>query len=293
MTTTESDLDNDFPNLDELRYLNLAGTDVFAAFQNLLPDAMTSFSTCGLTDPFSSQNLTPKHSTITATIDSRSSICGTANVGSPVSANKPEGWKNHTKGATSGSSEPSDEDGPCEQSTNAVELKRLRRKVSNRNSARRSRRRKQAQLADLELQVEKLKVENATLYKQFNDASQHFREADTNNRVLKSDVEALRAKVKLAEDMVTRGSFTTLNNQLLPTQCQVNTPPPLNTTNLRRMAHVSPTITVHGNDGSYNDATVCVQNSDLGNLDMNFNDMNNVNGVMSDGMSCGSIWPPF
>jgi len=48
-------------------------------------------------------------------------------VGSPVSANKPEGWKNHTKGATSGSSEPSDEDGPCEQSTNAVELKRLRR----------------------------------------------------------------------------------------------------------------------------------------------------------------------
>jgi len=46
-------------------------------------------------------------------------------------------------------------------------------------------------------QVEKLKVENATLYKQFNDASQHFREADTNNRVLKSDVEALRAKVLL------------------------------------------------------------------------------------------------
>lgn len=103
----------------------------------------------------------------------------------------------------------------------------------------------------------------------------------------------IHLQVKLAEDMVTRGSFTTLNNQLLPTQCQMNTPPPLNTTNLRRMAQVSPTITVHGNDGSYNDATVCVQNSDLGNLDMNFNDMNNVNGVMSDGMSCGSIWPPF
>lgn len=99
--------------------------------------------------------------------------------------------------------------------------------------------------------------------------------------------------MKLAEDMVTRGSFTTLNNQLLPTQCQMSTPPPLNTTNLRRMAHVSPTITVHGNDGAYNGATVCGQNSDLGNLDMSFNDMNNVNGVMSDGMSCGSIWPPY
>ena len=44
-------------------------------------------------------------------------------------------------------------------------------------------------------QVEKLKLENATLYKQFTDTSQQFHEADTNNRVLKSAVEALRAKV--------------------------------------------------------------------------------------------------
>lgn len=53
-------------------------------------------------------------------------------VGSPVSANKPEGRENHTKGATSGSSEPSDEDdeaGPCEQSTNAIDVKRLRRYI--------------------------------------------------------------------------------------------------------------------------------------------------------------------
>ena len=282
-TTTESDLDY------ELRYLSLAVTDTFTAFQNLLPDAMTSFSACGLIDPLCSQNLTPKHSTITATIDSQSSICATSNVGSPVSANKPEGRENRTKGATSGSSEPSDEDdeaGACEQSTNPADMKRLRRKVSNRDSARRSRRRKQAQLSELELQVEKLKVENATLYKQFTDASQHFREADTNNRVLKSDVEALRAKVKLAEDMVTRSSFTTLNNQLLQTQHhQMSTPQQLNTTNLRRMAHVSPTITVHGNDVSYNNGG---QNSALGNLDMSFNDINE---VMNDAMSCGTIWP--
>ncbi|TKY74607.1 Basic leucine zipper 9 [Spatholobus suberectus] len=293
MATTESDLDYEFPNLDyELRYLSLAGMDAFSGFQNLLPDAMTTFSNCGITDPVFAQNLTPKHSTITATIDSQSSICGTGNVGSPVSANKPDGRENHTKGATSGSSEPSDEDdeaGPCEQSTNPVDTKRLRRKDSNRESARRSRRRKQAHLADLELQVEKMKVENATLYKQFTDARQQFREADTNNRVLKSDVEALRAKVKLAEDMVTRSSFTTLNNQLLQTQCQMSTPPQLNTTSLRRMAHVSPTITVHGNDASYNGVTVGGQNSALGNLDMTYNDINN--GIMSDAMSCGTIWP--
>ncbi|KAG5034323.1 hypothetical protein AAZX31_04G076100 [Glycine max] len=295
-TTTEFDLDYEFPDLDyDLRYLSLAGIDALTAFQNLLPDAaMTSFSACGLIDPHCSQNLTPMHSTITATIDSQSTICATSNVGSPISANKPEGRENRTKGATSGSSEPSDEDdeaGACEQSTNPADMKRLRRKVSNRDSARRSRRRKQAQLSELELQVEKLKVENATLYKQFTDASQHFREADTNNRVLKSDVEALRAKVKLAEDMVTRSSFTTLNYQLLQTQQhQMSTPPQLNTTNLRRMAHVSPTITVHGNDASYNGVTVGEQNSSaLGNLDMTFNNINN--GVMNNAMSCGTIWP--
>lgn len=56
-------------------------------------------------------------------------------------------------------------------------------------------------------QVEKLKVENATLYKQFTDASQHFREADTNNRVLKSDVEALRAKVRKGVVTKNKGSL--------------------------------------------------------------------------------------
>ncbi|CAL0327275.1 unnamed protein product [Lupinus luteus] len=237
----------------------------------------------------SSQNVTPMNSTITATIDSQASNCGT--VGSPVSANKPNSSENQTKGATSGSSEQCDEDdeyGPCEQSTNPLDVKRHRRKVSNRESARRSRRRKQAELGDLELQVDKMKLENATLYKQFMHASQQFRDADTNNRVLKSDVEALRAKVKLAEDMVTRSSFT-LNNQFL--QTQMSTLPQLSTTNLRGVAHVSPTITVHGNDASYGGVTVGGQNSThgLGNLDITYN--NNVNnGVFSDAASSVTMW---
>ncbi|MED6163337.1 hypothetical protein PIB30_078898 [Stylosanthes scabra] len=53
------------------------------------------------------------------------------------------------------------------------------REVSDRGSARRSRSRKQAHLADLEMQVEKLKPENATLYKEFNDARTQFHEVDT------------------------------------------------------------------------------------------------------------------
>jgi len=62
-------------------------------------------------------------------------LWGMRAVGSPVSANKPDGRDNKVKGATttSGSSrEPSDEDdegGLCEQSTNAIETKRLRRYI--------------------------------------------------------------------------------------------------------------------------------------------------------------------
>ncbi|KAL2318236.1 hypothetical protein Fmac_032112 [Flemingia macrophylla] len=276
-------------------------------FQNL--DAVTAFSsTCGgsaVTDDtlVCPQNLTPLKSTISATvIDSQSSICGT--VGSPVSANKPNGRENdkvkgNTTTTSSSSRDPSDEDdeaGPCEQSTNAIEMKRLRRKVSNRESARRSRRRKQAHLADLEWQVERLRLENANLFKQLTDASQQFREADTNNRVLKSDVEALRAKVKLAEDMVTRGSLP-FNNQFHQNQCQLSTPPQLNTNStLRGMAHVSPTITIHGNNNnnaSYGGAgiTVSGQNSALEHLDIPCSDFNN--GVNSDNgvSSMTTLWP--
>ncbi|CAM0908928.1 unnamed protein product [Alopecurus aequalis] len=80
------------------------------------------------------------------------------------------------------------------------------RMVSNRESARRSRRRKHAQLTDLELQVEQLKSESAALFKQLTAANQQFTTAVTDNRILKSDVETLRIKVKMAEDMVGRSA---------------------------------------------------------------------------------------
>ncbi|OMO61957.1 hypothetical protein CCACVL1_23120 [Corchorus capsularis] len=127
-------------------------------------------------------------------------------------------------------------------------LKRLRRMLSNRESARRSRKRKQEHLADLEFQAEQLRGENDSLYKQLTNAHQQFRDADTNNRVLKSDVEALRAKVKLAEDMVGRGSLTCSLNQLI--QSQLGSGAAINNVNLRRVPNVSPTITVHADDSS-------------------------------------------
>ncbi|XP_048540557.1 bZIP transcription factor RISBZ5-like [Triticum urartu] len=98
--------------------------------------------------------------------------------------------------------------GRCKRSGKSSDTRRIRRMVSNRESARRSRRRKHAQLTDLELQVEQLKSESATLFKQLTEANQQFTTAVTDNRILKSDVETLRIKVKMAEDMVARGAVS-------------------------------------------------------------------------------------
>uniref|UniRef100_A0A0D9W052 BZIP domain-containing protein n=1 Tax=Leersia perrieri TaxID=77586 RepID=A0A0D9W052_9ORYZ len=79
-----------------------------------------------------------------------------------------------------------------------------RRKQSNRESARRSRSRKAAHLNELEAQVSQLRVENSSLLRRLADVNQKFNEAAVDNRVLKADVETLRAKVKMAEDSVKR-----------------------------------------------------------------------------------------
>ncbi|XP_022860913.1 light-inducible protein CPRF2-like [Olea europaea var. sylvestris] len=114
------------------------------------------------------------------------------------------------KSTTSGSSgEQSDDDegeGETETTLNMdpADAKRVRRMLSNRESARRSRRRKQAHLTELETQVSQLRVENSSLMKKLSDISQKYNEAAVDNRVLKADVETLRAKVKMAEEAVKR-----------------------------------------------------------------------------------------
>ncbi|KAL9235123.1 hypothetical protein vseg_009915 [Gypsophila vaccaria] len=129
------------------------------------------------------------------------------------------------KQAPSYSSDQSDEDeaeGENETTGNMdpTDLKRVRRMLSNRESARRSRRRKQAHLTELETQVSQLKGENSTLLKRLADISQKFNEAAVDNRVLKADVETLRAKVKMAEETVKR---VTGMNPLLQAVSEIST----------------------------------------------------------------------
>jgi hypothetical protein len=125
------------------------------------------------------------------------------------------------KSTTSGSEQSDDDDieGEFENLENMdpVDAKRMRRMLSNRESARRSRRRKQAHLTELETQVSQLRVENSSLLKRLSEINQKFNDAAVDNRVLKADVETMRAKVKMAEDSVKRVTGTSsLYPSLLP-----------------------------------------------------------------------------
>ncbi|XP_013598287.1 PREDICTED: basic leucine zipper 9 [Brassica oleracea var. oleracea] len=217
-------------------------------------------------------------------LDAQSSICENLSADSPVSANKPEVRRRARRTASVSSHGHSDEEdaeteaGQSEMTNDPNHLKRMRRMHSNRESARRSRRRKQEQLADLESQVDSLKGENTTLYKQLIDATQLFRSAGTNNRILKSDVETLRIKVKLAEDLVARGSLTSSLNQLLQTHLS---PSPQSINSLHYTGSTSPAVTVHSDQSMFPGITLSGQNSSPG-----------LGNVSSEAVSCVSdIWP--
>lgn len=121
--------------------------------------------------------------------------------------------------AASGSSrEDSDDDEPEGDTENTegsdpVDDKRARRMLSNRESARRSRRRKQAHLSELEAQTGQLRVDNSSLLKGLTDLKHKCDDAIVDNRILKADIETLRVKVKMAEETMKR--LTGVNPMLL------------------------------------------------------------------------------
>ncbi|XP_023635853.1 basic leucine zipper 10 isoform X2 [Capsella rubella] len=106
-----------------------------------------------------------------------------------------------------------DEENETTGSLNPEDVKKSRRMLSNRESARRSRRRKQEQTSDLETQVNDLKGEHSSLLKQLSNMNHKYDEAAVGNRILKADIETLRAKVKMAEETVKR--VTGMNPMLL------------------------------------------------------------------------------
>lgn len=79
------------------------------------------------------------------------------------------------------------------------EAKRIRRMLSNRESARRSRHRKQAHLLDLENQVSQLSAEKEQLEEHLHQMAERVRVGDDENSCLRRQVVNLKTKVlKLA-----------------------------------------------------------------------------------------------
>ncbi|CAN0898259.1 Light-inducible protein CPRF2 [Linum grandiflorum] len=132
----------------------------------------------------------------------------------PVPQKKQEVQTRQTTGGSSGE-DSDDDDLEGDTGTNGApaDVKRSRRMLSNRESARRSRRRKQDQLNELESQAGQLRDERTTLLSRLTDVNHKCDEASVDNRVLKANIETLRAKVKMAEEQVKR--VTGLNPLLL------------------------------------------------------------------------------
>ncbi|XP_010515998.1 PREDICTED: basic leucine zipper 25-like [Camelina sativa] len=85
-----------------------------------------------------------------------------------------------------------------------TDVKRARRMLSNRESARRSRRRKQEQMNEFDTQVGQLRAEHSTLLTRLSDMNHKYDAAAVDNRILRADIETLRTKVKMAEETVKR-----------------------------------------------------------------------------------------
>ncbi|KAK1555213.1 hypothetical protein Q3G72_023476 [Acer saccharum] len=107
----------------------------------------------------------------------------------------------HVSSGSSSSSRDQSED-----NMDPADAKRVQRMLPNGESTRRSRRRNQVHLTELELetQVSQLTVENSSLLKRSKDINQKYNEAAVKNRVLKADVETLRTKLKMAEESIKR-----------------------------------------------------------------------------------------
>ncbi|CAH8360242.1 unnamed protein product [Eruca vesicaria subsp. sativa] len=85
-----------------------------------------------------------------------------------------------------------------------TDVKRARRMLSNRESARRSRRRKQEQMSEFDTQVGQLRGEHSTLLSRLGDMNHKCDAAAVDNRILRADIETLRTKVQMAEETVKR-----------------------------------------------------------------------------------------
>ncbi|XP_039776636.1 light-inducible protein CPRF2-like [Panicum virgatum] len=114
------------------------------------------------------------------------------------------------KPSNSGTSKELSEGGVnLEEKSEPANAKKMRRMLLNRESARRSRKRRETHLRNLESQVSRLTSENASLLKCMADMTEKYKNATVDNRNLIIAAETMRTEVNIAEEAVRRLSGTT------------------------------------------------------------------------------------
>ncbi|CAA0807638.1 basic leucine-zipper 44 [Striga hermonthica] len=87
-------------------------------------------------------------------------------------------------------------------SENAVDQRKRKRMISNRDSARRSRARKQKHLDDLVAQVAELREDNSRILAGLNAAAQNFAGVESENAVLRAQMAELSHRLRSLEEIL-------------------------------------------------------------------------------------------
>ncbi|VFQ69120.1 unnamed protein product [Cuscuta campestris] len=115
--------------------------------------------------------------------------------------------------SSSGSDDPNgngDDDGP----RSPEDERKRRRKISNRESARRSRLRKQRQLEELTLELNRLRAENRKLTNQLRSSNQLCIAAQRNNELVRAQSSALRQRLLGVHQALLLRQLQNQDNQL-------------------------------------------------------------------------------
>ncbi|KAK6793541.1 hypothetical protein RDI58_006994 [Solanum bulbocastanum] len=142
---------------------------------------------------------------------------GVESVFSPMQSPTPEPVISHDSGSGSDKSKPKS---PNDSPNLAINEKKRKRMISNRESARRSRMRKQTHLENLRNQSNRLKLENWELSKRVQLVTRHYQLVERNNEMLRAESILLRQRLEGIRDiLITRQLQQQLYNSAFAWPC--------------------------------------------------------------------------
>ncbi|KAH0685502.1 hypothetical protein KY290_016982 [Solanum tuberosum] len=142
---------------------------------------------------------------------------GVESVFSPMQSPTPEPVISHDSGSGSDKSKP---ESPNDSPNLSINERKRKRMISNRESARRSRMRKQTHLENLRNQSNRLKLENRDLTNRVQLVTGHYQLVERNNEMLRAESILLRQRLEGIHDiLITRQLQQQLYNSAFAWPC--------------------------------------------------------------------------